>query len=107
VSMTENQFGWIKPRRGRIIVLLDQFEYKGRLVIPDRAQAPPTTGVIVRIGEGTDGVEDLKIGDKIVFGVYSGTLLKFKNKPKLRVLIPDEILAVVGETDVELEATEA
>lgn len=94
---------WIKPKRGRVIVELDSFEYKGRLIIPDRAQVPPTTGKVVAVG---DGVEGISVGEKVVFGVYSGTLLKFKNRPRMRVLIPDEILAEVV-LNAELEATEA
>ena len=93
----------LKPRPGRVIVLLDKFEHKGRIIIPDRAQVPPTTGVVIGFGSDVDG---FVVGERVVFGVYSGTLVKFKNQPKIRMLSPDEILASVSE-DIELEGTEA
>lgn len=99
--------GWIKldngfclkPRAGRVIVKIDKFEHKGKIIIPDRAQVPPTTGIVMGFGAG---LEDIAVGDRVVFGVYSGTLLKFKNQPVVRVLSPEEILATVsGDADLE------
>lgn len=75
--------------RGRILVKIDNFKYTGRLIVPDTAQRKPTAGVVYAIGEGVTQVE---LGDNVVFGLYSGTVLKFQNTPYYRVLTEDEIL---------------
>ena len=75
--------------RGRVLVKIDEFHYSGRIHIPDTAKRKPTAGVVYAIGEG---VTQVQIGDEAIFGLYSGTVLKFQNTPYYRVLTEDEIL---------------
>lgn len=82
----------LRPSAGRVVVKEDAFRYEGRIVIPDKVQRRPTTGVIIEVGEG---VESYKIGDKVVYGLYSGTVIEFKHHPAYRILGVDEVLAVI------------
>jgi len=86
---------------GRLIVVQDNFVYSGRLVIPDTAKRRPTTGHVVRVSD-IDVLGDL-IGKRIVFGMWSGTALDFKNRPSYRVLESREVLGIVELEDVELD----
>ena len=86
---------------GRLIVIQDAFRYSGRLVIPDTAKKRPTTGHVVRVND-IEVLGDL-IGKRIVFGMWSGTALDFKNRPSYRVLDSKEVLGIVELEDVELD----
>lgn len=93
--------GVLKPLPGRIIVRIDSFTYSGRLVIPENAKRMPTTGVVESVG---DGVSHVKDGDHIVFPLYSGTLVKFKNVATYRILTEQEILATIpANEELDLE----
>ena len=94
----------LKPMFGKIVVQEDAFRYEGRIVIPEKAQRRPTTGEVVSLGEGITGIE---IGDKLVYGLYSGVVVNFKGHPVYRVLNQDEILAVVVGMAPELEGVGA
>ena len=86
------------PAPGRIWVVEDGFKYEGRIVIPEKVQRRPTTGVVKWVGEGVTYQE----GQRVVYGLYSGTVVNFKNSPVYRVLNPDEILGVLeGEAELE------
>jgi co-chaperonin GroES (HSP10) len=96
--VSEQRFS-IKPSAGRIWILEDGFRYEGRIVIPEKVQKRPTTGTIKWIGSG---VENYSEGDRVVYGLYSGTVVNFKNMPTYRVLSPDEILGtLVGDAELE------
>jgi len=98
---------FLKALPGKVLVLEDAFEYKGRIVIPEVAQRRPTTGTIVSIGEGASESwkEPLAVGDRVAYSQFSGVLLNFKNRPDYRVLGVEELLAqITTETDV-LEGT--
>lgn len=94
------------PLTGRVLVQEDSFHYTGRLAIPESAKRRPSTGTIVDIGPNTTLAA--KIGDKVVYPMYSGTGLRFRDRetqkdlPPMRVLTPEEILCIV-EGDAELE----
>jgi co-chaperonin GroES (HSP10) len=97
---------FIHPTAGRVVVQADKIMNKvGRIIIPGKTQKRPTTGVILKIGKG---VEDFEVGDRIAYGLYSGTVLTFKGwDPKTRinfhVLSVEEILAKVDSESPELE----
>lgn len=59
------------PKKGRILVLQNDFVQRGRIIIPDNAQAKPTTGRVVAIGPE---VEDdfVQLGETVVFSQYGG-----------------------------------
>jgi len=96
-AQKEKEF-YIIPAPGRIWLVEDGFKYEGRIVIPDKVQRRPTTGTVRWVGEGVNYVE----GQRLVYGLYSGTVVNFKNHPVYRVLNPDEVLGVV-EGVAELE----
>lgn len=96
------------PLPGRILVQEDSFKYEGRMVIPDSAKRRPSTGVIIAIGEGTE--TKAKLGDKVVYPMYSGTGLRFrdpetsKDLPPMRVLTPEEVLCTLEGSGELIEA---
>lgn len=96
----------LHPLPGRILVQEDTFMYTGKLVIPEAAKRRPSTGTIIEIGPDT--VIKAKVGDKVLYPMYSGTGLRFRDRetqkdlPPMRVLTPDEILCTV-EGDAVLE----
>jgi len=94
----------LKPKPGRILVIEDSFRYEGRIVIPDKIQRRPTTGVIAKIGSGIPE-EDYPIGERIVYGLYSGTVINIRgDKHIYRSLLPEDVLCGIEEgEDVEIE----
>ena len=93
----------IRPLHDRVIVkrLEEDRVSPGGIVIPDSAAEKPVQGKIVAVGKGKileDGTVrplDVKVGDKILFGKYSGTEIKIDGQEVL-ILREDEVLAVVG-----------
>lgn len=102
----------LRPTSTRIIVKEDPFKYGGRIIVPENVQRRPTTGVIIAVGdrvgrwEGEGDEAEFKptfyVGERVVYGLYSGTVINFKNQPAMRCLTEEEILGWVL-TDEELE----
>ena len=65
-------------------------------------QRRPTTGKVIAIGPGVEW-EALVIGARVVYGLYSGTVINFKNNPAFRILQEGEVLSVVKGKKEELE----
>lgn len=87
------------PRPGKILVEEDPFKYEGILQIPDKAKRRPTTGIVRATGRG---VEDIKIGDHVLYAQFSGTGISIRNLPAYRVVSSDEILlTLIGEVELE------
>ena len=92
----------IKPLEDRILVEVLDAETKtaSGLVIPDTAKEKPQKGKIVAVGKGKineDGslrALEVKAGDIVLFGKYSGTEVKIDNQDRL-IIREDDILAVV------------
>ena len=93
----------VRPLHDRILVerMEEQEVRKGGIIIPDTAKEKPQEGKVVAIGKGKvndDGKVtplDVKVGDKILFGKYSGTDIKVDGQEYL-ILREDEVLAVLG-----------
>ena len=93
----------IRPLHDRVIVrrLEEERKSPGGIVIPDTAKEKPIQGEVVAVGHGKileDGKLrplDVKVGDKILFGKYSGTDIKVDGEEML-ILREDEVLAVIG-----------
>jgi chaperonin GroES len=73
----------IRPLHDRVIIrrLDEEEKTKGGLIIPDTAKEKPQEGTVIAVGPGKqeDGkviAMDVKAGDKILFGKYSGTEIK-------------------------------
>jgi chaperonin GroES len=93
----------IKPLEDRIVVQpldAEQTTASG-LVIPDTAKEKPQEGEVVAVGNGkvlengTKVAMDVKAGDRVLFGKYSGTDIKIDGQEYL-ILREDEVLAILG-----------
>ena len=92
----------VRPLHDRIIVQrLEEGEQKiGGIIIPDSAKEKPQQGKVIAAGSGKakdDGKRiplDVKAGDKILFGKYSGQEIKLDGEEYL-IMREDEVLAVV------------
>ncbi|MFM7626801.1 MAG: co-chaperone GroES [Gammaproteobacteria bacterium] len=92
----------IRPLHDRVIVkrLEEERTSPGGIVIPDSATEKPSQGKIVATGKGKileDGkvrALDVKVGDKILFGKYSGTEVKIDGD-ELLVMREEDIMAVI------------
>ena len=92
----------IRPLHDRIIVQrLDEGEQKiGGIIIPDSAKEKPQRGKVIAAGNGKvrdDGKRtalDVKAGDLILFGKYSGQEIKLEGKEHL-IMREDDVLAII------------
>ncbi len=92
----------VKPLHDRVIVKrIEESEViKGGIIIPDTAKEKPTEGEVVAVGSGKmqdDGKRspmDVKAGDRILFGKYSGTEIKIDDQD-YTIMREEEILAVL------------
>ena len=92
----------IRPLNDRVIVkrLEEERTSPGGIVIPDTAAEKPIQGKIVAVGNGKileDGKVrplDIKVGDKILFGKYSGTEVKVDGE-ELVVMREEDVMAVI------------
>jgi chaperonin GroES len=92
----------IRPLHDRVIVkrLESETRSAGGIVIPDSAAEKPVQGKVVAVGKGKileDGSVrplDVKIGDKILFGKYSGTEVKVDGD-ELVVMREEDVMAVI------------
>ncbi|NKC15688.1 MAG: co-chaperone GroES [Gammaproteobacteria bacterium] len=92
----------IRPLHDRVIIKRKEEERTspGGIVIPDTATEKPIRGEIVAVGKGkiTDGGDvrplDVKVGDNVLFGKYSGTEVKVDGEDLL-VMREEDIMAVI------------
>ncbi len=92
----------IRPLHDRVIVkrLEEERTSPGGILIPDTAAEKPVQGKIVAVGKGKileDGnvrALDVKVGDKILFGKYSGTEVKVDGE-ELVVMREEDVMAVI------------
>ena len=93
----------VRPLHDRLLVrrIEEKETVKGGIIIPDTAKEKPQEGEVLAVGNGKvleNGNKvalDVKVGDKILFGKYSGTDIKIDGEEVL-ILREDEVLAVVG-----------
>lgn len=93
----------VKPLGNRVLVEVLEAEEKteGGIVLPDTAQEKPQQAKVIAVGKGKVSDEgkvipmEVKTGDIIIFGKYSGTDLKVEGKDYL-MLNEDDILGIVG-----------
>ena len=92
----------IRPLHDRVVVrrLEEERMSAGGIVIPDSATEKPIQGEVLAVGNGkiTDSGDqralDVKVGDKILFGKYSGTEVKIGGE-ELLVMREDDIMGVI------------
>ena len=93
----------VRPLGDRVLVkrLEEEQQTKGGIIVPDTAKEKPQQGKIVEVGPGRmteDGKRippDVKKGNKVLFGKYSGTEISVGDEEYL-ILREEDILAIVG-----------
>jgi len=92
----------LRPLADRVIVrtIEEQEQKKGSIIIPDTAKEKPVQGEVVAIGPGKlndDGKKvplEVKIGDRVLYGKYSGTEVEI-DEQKLLIMQESDIYATV------------
>ncbi len=92
----------IRPLHDRILVkrLEEQEVRKGGIIIPDTAKEKPQEGKVIAVGNGKvteDGKKiplDVKAGDRILFGKYSGSEVKVEDEEYL-ILKEEDVLGII------------
>ena len=101
----------IRPLHDRVVVRRIDAETTsaGGIIIPDNAQEKPIQGEVVAVGDGAlfDNGErrplDLKVGDRVLFGKYSGTEVKLGDE-ELLVMREEDVIAVIEDAEKEVKA---
>jgi chaperonin GroES len=94
----------VKPLQDRLVVkrIEEEEKTKGGIIIPDAAKEKPQEGRVIAVGEGKvleNGQRSpvsVKVGDKILFGKYSGTEIKIDGDEHL-IMREDDVLAVIED----------
>ncbi len=94
----------LRPLHDRVIVkrLEEERKTASGIVIPDTVAEKPDQGEILAVGNGKVGDDgkvrtlDVKVGDKVLFGKYSGQTVKVDGE-ELLVMREEDIMAVVGK----------
>ena len=94
----------VKPLYDRILVkrVESAAMTKGGLFIPDTAKEKPAEGVVLAVGagkttdDGTVVAPQVKEGDRVLFGKYSGTEIKIEGEERL-IIREDDILGIVED----------
>jgi len=92
----------IRPLYDRVVVtrIAEEEKTKGGIIIPDTAKEKPVEGKVLAVGSGRtleDGTVrklDIQVGDRVLFGKYSGTEVKIGGEEHL-ILREEDILGVV------------
>jgi len=93
----------IQPLGDRVLIkaLEAEEKTKGGIVLPDTAKEKPQEGKVVAVGKGKlldDGkvkALEVKVGDKILYGKYSGTEVTTKEGEEYLILKEEDILAII------------
>ncbi len=87
----------IKPLHDRVVVepMAAETKTASGLYIPDSAKEKPQQGVVIAVGKGTkDEPTTVKVGDKVLYGKFSGTELKLNGKDYL-IMRESDIFAII------------
>ncbi|MEI7894392.1 MAG: co-chaperone GroES [Myxococcales bacterium] len=92
----------IRPLQDRVIVkrIKEEEKTKGGIIIPDTAKEKPIEGEVIAVGNGKileDGTVrklDVKPGDRVLFGKYSGTEVKIDGEERV-IMREDDILGIL------------
>ena len=93
----------LKPLGDRVIVkaLEAEEKTKGGILLPETAKEKPHEGKVVAVGKGKvadDGkviVPEVKVGDRVLYGKYSGNEITTKDGEELLIMREEDILAIV------------
>ena len=92
----------IRPLQDRLIVerVEEEEKTKGGIIIPDTAKEKPAEGKVIAVGNGKVGEDgkrvplEVKKGNRILFGKYSGTEVKIEGKEYL-IMREDDVLGII------------
>jgi chaperonin GroES len=92
----------LRPLQDRILVqrVEEESKTKGGIIIPDTAKEKPAEGKIIAAGNGKVGDDgkriplEVKVGDRVLFGKYSGTEVKVEGEEYL-IMREDDILGII------------
>lgn len=92
----------LRPLQDRILVqrVEEETTTKGGIIIPDTAKEKPAEGKVIAVGNGKVGDDgkniplEIKKGDRILFGKYSGTEVKIEGEEYL-IMREDDVLGVI------------
>jgi chaperonin GroES len=92
----------LKPLQDRILVqrVEEEAKTKGGIIIPDTAKEKPAEGKVIAVGNGKAGDDgkriplEIKAGDRVLFGKYSGTEVKIEGEEYL-IMREDDVLGVI------------
>jgi chaperonin GroES len=93
----------IKPLGDRVVIkaLEAENKTKGGIVLPDTAKEKPQEGKVVAVGKGkvleNGSVQalEVKVGDKVLYGKYSGNEITTKDGEELLIMREEDILAII------------
>ncbi len=93
----------LKPLHDRILVqrVEEEKTTKGGIIIPDTAKEKPAEGKVMAVGAGKQGDDgkriplEVKEGDRVLFGKYSGTEVKIEGEEYL-IMREDDVLGIIG-----------
>jgi chaperonin GroES len=94
----------IRPLHDRVVIkrIAEEEKTKGGIIIPDTAKEKPVEGEVVAVGNGAvnqDGkvrALDVKKGDRVLFGKYSGNEIKLDGIEHI-IMREDDILAIIDK----------
>ncbi|WP_324072621.1 MAG: co-chaperone GroES [Erythrobacter sp.] len=92
-----------RPLHDRVVVRRIEADQKtaGGIIIPDSAQEKPSEGEVIAVGEGNRDDSgnrialDVKVGDRVLFGKWSGTEVKIAGEDLL-IMKESDIMGIVG-----------
>ena len=101
----------VKPLYDRILVkrFEEKEQKKGAIIIPDTAKEKPMEGEVIAVGPGARNEQgqivalDVKAGDRILFGKWSGTEVKLDGE-ELLIMKESDIMGVIEETIAKKKA---
>lgn len=93
----------IQPLGDRVVIkpLEAESKTKGGIVLPDTAKEKPQEGKVVAVGKGkvlengTIQQPEVKVGDKVLYGKYSGNEITTKDGDELLIMREEDILAII------------
>lgn len=93
----------LRPLQDRILVqrVEEETTTKGGIIIPDTAKEKPAEGKVIAVGNGKLGDDgkrvplEVKKGDRILFGKYSGTEVKIEGEEYL-IMREDDVLGIIN-----------
>ena len=93
----------LRPLHDRVVVrrVKEEEKTKGGIIIPDAAKEKPQEGEVVAVGKGAVGEDgkvialDVKKGDRVLFGKWSGTEVKLDGEDLL-IMKESDIMGIIG-----------